>query len=121
VKRFTTAPRGEVDGAVLDDGTVIHWPPHLRDRFTGIIDKGDRIKVSGRAKTTPAGETRLEVRTVTNLGTGKAAENEGPRPPAGRGEKPGHGKGGELERRLQTLENQVDELRKEVARLRREK
>ncbi len=27
VKSFTTAPMGEVDGAVLDDGTVIHWPP----------------------------------------------------------------------------------------------
>src|ERR1700678_3050797 len=34
LQSFTTAPMGEVDGAVLDDGTVIHWPPHLANRFT---------------------------------------------------------------------------------------
>ena len=27
VETFTTAPRGEVDGAVLDDGTAVHCAP----------------------------------------------------------------------------------------------
>jgi hypothetical protein len=35
VKSLTTAPMGEIDGAVLDDGTVIHWPPHLAEREDG--------------------------------------------------------------------------------------
>ena len=38
VERFTTAPRGEKDGAVLDDGTWLHWPPHMQDQFTGILN-----------------------------------------------------------------------------------
>src|SRR5262249_26359959 len=29
VKEFTTAPKGEVDGLILSDGTWVHWPPHL--------------------------------------------------------------------------------------------
>ena len=38
---------GEVDGAVLDDGTVIHWPPHLSDRISGIAVRGDQVRVTG--------------------------------------------------------------------------
>ena len=52
---LTTAPMGEVDGAILDDGTVIHWPPHLSDRFSAVITRGDRVRLSGRMKTGPAG------------------------------------------------------------------
>ena len=37
VRSLTTAPMGEIDGAVLADGTVIHWPPHLADRFSAIV------------------------------------------------------------------------------------
>jgi hypothetical protein len=95
VTSFTTAPKGETDGAILEDGTVIHWPPHLESRFTGIVDKGDRVKVAGWMETTPAGDRVLEVRTLTNLRTNAAADNDGPPPPppgrrgrAGRGAPP---------------------------------
>jgi hypothetical protein len=37
VQRFTTAPKGEVDGMVLDDGTVVHWPPHLENKVTAVV------------------------------------------------------------------------------------
>ena len=91
---MTTAPMGEVDGAVLDDGTVIHWPPHLADRFTAIIARGDRVEVSGWMETDPAGDTHLEVRTVTNLRTNASARmtsparptRAGPRRPDGSGD-----------------------------------
>src|SRR5260370_9010212 len=61
VQRFTTAPRGEVDGAVLDDGTWLHWPPHMQDRFTGILKEGDRVRATGRPETGPAGDPHFEV------------------------------------------------------------
>jgi hypothetical protein len=32
VRRSTTAPMGEIDGAVLDKGTVTDWPPHYPHR-----------------------------------------------------------------------------------------
>jgi hypothetical protein len=46
IQNLTTAPMGEVDGAVLGDGTVIHWPPHLADRFTAIVTRGDMTNSS---------------------------------------------------------------------------
>jgi hypothetical protein len=94
VKDFTTAPRGEIDGAVLEDGTVIHWPPHLEDRFKGIVARGDRVRVSGRMETGPAGDTHLEVRNVTNLRTKASQSNDDDTPPP-----PRRGKRGRQERR----------------------
>ena len=87
IQRLTTAPMGEVDGAVLDDGTVIHWPPHLADRFTAVVTRGDRIRVTGRMETGPAGDSHLEVQTVANLRTSASAESDGALatlPPVGR-------------------------------------
>ena len=69
VESFTTAPLGEVDGAVLDDGTVVHWPPHLGDRIANMIGKGDRIRATGWMETGPAGDTHLEIQSLTNLRT----------------------------------------------------
>jgi len=122
IKSFTTAPRGEVDGAVLDDGTVIHWPPHLEDQFTKIASRGDRVKVTGRMETGPEGDTHLEVQTLTNIASGASVENDGPPPP--RGAKPreaGPRRAADREQRLRDLENQLDQLRREIDRLRRER
>ena len=82
VQRMTSAPMGEIDGAVLDDGTVIHWPPHLADRFSAIIARGDRVKVSGWMETGPAGDTHFEVLTATNLRTNASASNDVAGPPS---------------------------------------
>jgi len=88
VDRFTTAPRGEMDGAVLDDGTWLHWPPHMQTRFTDILKEGDRVRATGRTETGPAGDTHFEVQSVTNLRSNAKAENPdfaaGPPPPASR-------------------------------------
>ena len=39
VERLTTAPKGETDGAVLADGTMLHWPPHMGDRFAAVAEE----------------------------------------------------------------------------------
>jgi hypothetical protein len=83
VKRFTTAPKGEVDGLVLDDDSVIHWPPHLENRFTAIVKKGDRVEVTGWKETNPEGVEQVEVRTLTNLRTKASRENDDAPPPKG--------------------------------------
>ena len=75
VERFTTAPMGETDGAMLDDGTWLHWPPHMQDRFANILSKGDQVRATGRTETGPAGDTHFEVQSVTNLRTNAIAEN----------------------------------------------
>jgi len=122
VERFTTAPRGETDGAMLDDGTWLHWPPHMQDQFTGILKEGDRVQATGRMETGPAGDTHFEVQSVRNLRTNATAKNpdfaNGP-PPPGRGT--ATGRPADREQRLRDLEDQVDQLLQEIQRLRREK
>lgn len=80
VERLTTAPMGEIDGAVMTDGTVIHWPPHLAEPFSAVAAPGERVRVVGWMETTPEGGSHLEVRTVTNLRTQASAENVQPTP-----------------------------------------
>jgi hypothetical protein len=114
IKEFTTAPKGEVDGLMLSDGTWVHWPPHLAERFTGILAKGDKIKVTGVMGTGPKGDTKLEVSTVTNLRTNRSIENpDRPLPAAGRA--------GAVEDRLRALEDRLEELSREIQRLRGKK
>src|SRR5207249_1335936 len=121
VQRFTTAPLGEVDGAVLNDGTWLHWPPHMQDRFKGILGEGDRVRATGRTETGPAGDTHFEVQRVTNLRTSATAEN----PDLANGPPPGPSRAAPVrpadrEQRLRDLEDQIDQLRREIQRLRRE-
>jgi hypothetical protein len=118
VKEFTTAPKGEVDGLILRDGTWVHWPPHLEDRFKDIVAKGDRVRATGYWETGPEGDTKLEVSTLTNLDSGKASENPD-RPPPARSGRLRPGKAGDIEERLQALEDRLDKLTTQVERLRR--
>ena len=76
VRDFTTAPKGEKDGVILTDGTWVHWPPHLEDRFSNIVGKGDKVKVIGWMETDKKGESKLEVSSLTNLATNQTREND---------------------------------------------
>ena len=120
VQRLTTAPRGETDGAVLADGTWLHWPPHLEDQFVGLFKVGDEVQATGRRETTPRGDEHFEIQNISNTRDGKSAENpdfrvEDRRGP-GRDELPPR-----IERRLDDLERQIEQLRDELNRLRKEK
>ena len=79
VKKMTEAPKGEIDGAELTDGTVIHWPPHLEKKFTAVVKVGDEVKVMGEKMTTPEGDKKVEVRTLTNTRTDETVRNDEPK------------------------------------------
>jgi hypothetical protein len=126
VEQFTTAPGGETDGAVLDDGTWLHWPPHMQDRFADALRKGDRVRATGRTEAGPAGDTHFEVRSVTNLRTDDTAENPDfangpPPPPPGPRGRVAPGRPADREQRLRGLEDQVDQIRREIERLKRDR
>ncbi len=112
VQRFTTAKKGEVDGLVLDEGTWVHWPPHLETRFSGLTSKGDRIRATGRWETGKKGESKFEVESLTNLTNGQsvdlsAANNQATAtPPA------------ERQRRIRQLEQELEQIRTELDRAR---
>jgi hypothetical protein len=116
VKRFTTAPNGAIDGLVLGDGTIVHWPPDLEKRFTDIVAKGDRVEVTGWIESTPAGNTVVQAKAVTNLRT-KATRLTGVVQPvpaeSARIEK--------LEKRLRVLEKKFDRLLDAFEAMRRKK
>jgi hypothetical protein len=96
----------------------------MQDRFKGILKEGDRVQATGRTETGPAGDTHFEVQVVTNLRTDAKAENSdfanGPPPtPLGRGVVPGRAQ--TVEERLRNLEDQLEQLRLEIQRLRRDR
>ena len=85
VRSLTTAPRGEIDGAVLDNGMILHWPPHLEDSFKALAVMGEEVQATGVTETGPRGDTHFEVTRLTNQRTGAVAENDRRPPPLGRG------------------------------------
>jgi hypothetical protein len=116
---MTTAPRGEVDGAMLDNGTSLHWPPHMQDQFAVAIKVGDQVRATGRTETGPAGDVHFEVQSVTNVGTNATVANPDlAGGPAGAVQPIIPNSAIDLEQRLRELANQVEQLRREVAELR---
>lgn len=131
VTRFTSAPMGEIDGAILDNGTWLHWPPHMQDRFANMFKEGDKVRATGRTETGPAGDTHFEIQSVTNTRTSAVAENPdyafgSPPPPRG-----ARGRGMRFapppaladdavdrEQRLRDLQDQIERLQREIERLR---
>ena len=40
IKAVTYAPRGEIDGAVLDNGTIVHVPPPVGMQYASLFRVG---------------------------------------------------------------------------------
>jgi hypothetical protein len=123
LERFTQSPGGEADGAILDneEETVLHWPPRLQDKFTGILKMGDRVRATGHRVVSPEGNPLFVVKSVTNMRTRETFDNPDYREPRTRPAaevSPPRARPTDMEQRLAQLETQVDELRREIARLR---
>ena len=41
------APRGETEGAVLDNGTIVRMPPHIGAQFASLLQAGQAISARG--------------------------------------------------------------------------
>jgi hypothetical protein len=116
VKDFTKSPTGEIDGLILANGKVVHWPLRLSEKFTAIVSKGSTIRVTGFWEVGPTGARRLEVSTLTNLETNRTEENP---------DRPARPVPGEIERvrtveeRLQAIEAKIDLILVELKKLHR--
>ena len=71
---FTRNPRGEVDGALLDDGGQVHVPPHLGAAFEKMFAPGDAIEARG---VRPRGGDVFAAVSVRNA-AGKRLVDDGP-------------------------------------------
>jgi hypothetical protein len=74
VKQYTLAPRGEVDGLILNDGTEVHIPKHLSAQLVFTVRPGDDVSIRGlRAR----GLSMIDASSVTNMNTGKTVVDNG--------------------------------------------
>jgi hypothetical protein len=65
VRSFNYGPGG-LDGLVLDQGTVVHFPLEYGERVSAAAPVGSAIAASGWSHTGPAGDTSFDADTITN-------------------------------------------------------
>ena len=63
VQRALHGPRGEVNGAMLDDGTILRLPPPEAERFAALLAPGQTIAAQGDGLVTPMGRV-VEVQAI---------------------------------------------------------
>jgi hypothetical protein len=91
VKQAIHGPRGEIRGAVLEDGRIIRLPTHEAKRFSNLLTKGAKISVNGDGATTSFG-TVVEAHEIgASADTLKPVEAKKPKPGPGH-KKPHHDK-----------------------------
>jgi hypothetical protein len=69
-------PRGEVNGAALDDGTILRLPPPEAERLASLLVPGQIVAARGDGLSTPMGRV-VDVRTLGQTG----AALDGAQPP----------------------------------------
>jgi hypothetical protein len=68
VSQYLLNPRGEVDGLLLDDRTVIKFPPHLARELVQVIRPKERVRANGHLEA----EKLLKGHVIANPATGRA-------------------------------------------------
>lgn len=83
VAQYDLTSRGDVDGLILEDGTEVHFPPHLGTEVVAVVKPGDAVTVHGlKARSLPL----VQAMSVTADASGKTVEDNGPpggAPPGG--------------------------------------
>src|SRR6266852_5085752 len=83
VRSFNYGPAGEVNGVILDQGTVVYFPPGQAGQVIQLVQVGSRIRVRGWVRQGPAGNALLGAETITNRTTGNSISvaDQPPPPP----------------------------------------
>jgi hypothetical protein len=77
VLQYLLNPRGEVDGLLLDDRTVIKFPPHLARELVQVVKPKERVRANGHLEA----EKLLKAHVIANPTTGRAIREIKPTPP----------------------------------------
>jgi len=83
VRSFNYGAAGEVNGVVLDQGTVVYFPPEQAGQVAQLVRVGSRIRVRGWVRQGPAGNALIGAETMTNRTTGNSISvaDQPPSPP----------------------------------------
>src|ERR1700758_3457726 len=77
VSQYLLNPRGEVDGLLLEDHTVIKFPPHLARELVEVIKPKERVRANGHLEA----EKLLKGHVIANLERRQAIREIKPTPP----------------------------------------
>jgi chitodextrinase len=83
VRSFNYGAAGEVNGVILDQGTVVYFPPEQAGQVAQLVRVGSRIRVHGWVRQGPAGNALIGAETMTNRTTGNSISvaDQPPPPP----------------------------------------
>jgi hypothetical protein len=85
VAQYDLNPRGDVDGLILDNGTEVHFPPHLGTEVVAAVRPGEAVTIHGlKARALPL----IQALSVTGDASGKTVVDNGPPGPGRRGPPP---------------------------------
>jgi hypothetical protein len=84
---YLVSPNGEVDGIVLENGTVARFPPHAFALETAPLQSGDAVRLEGDAVNGPTGPVLAHLSVMK----GDAMIVRGDLPPSSSPEEPGAG------------------------------
>jgi hypothetical protein len=80
-------PEGDVDGFVLQDGSLVRFPPHMGSQLVSVVHQGDAVRIAG----VPNGAGDVTAQQITNERTSQQIVDQPPpigampMPPALRG------------------------------------
>jgi len=74
ISRFVINPEGDVDGLVLADGTLVHFPPHMSSQLVSVMRPGDTVQIAGLRDS--VGNVSAE--QITNKRNGKQLADQPP-------------------------------------------
>lgn len=77
VRQYLLAPRGEVDGILLRDGTQVVVAPHLAQAITDIVRPGDMVELNGVFESA----TRFRLEQLKDASNGAVIADDGPQSP----------------------------------------
>jgi hypothetical protein len=87
INRFVINPEGDVDGFILADGALVHFPPHMGLQLVSLVHRGDTVRIVGLR----GGAGNVSAQQITNERTGQQLADQPPpvdvrhAPPALRG------------------------------------
>jgi hypothetical protein len=81
VRSFNYGPAGEVNGLVLDQGTVVYFPPEQAGQVTQLVQVGSGIRVHGSVRQGPGGNALIGAEAITNRRTGNSISVAAQPPP----------------------------------------
>jgi hypothetical protein len=67
ISRFVINPEGDVDGFILADGALVHFPPHMSSQLVALVRRGDAVRIIGLRD----GAGNVSAQQITNERTGQ--------------------------------------------------